>query len=117
MKKINIKALSSNEMYGGRKVKSYKYRDFERKILPLFPPLEIPEGPITLTVYVGLSSRLADLDNTLKPFIDCMQLKYGFNDKRIYKILAKKEDVAKGAEYIKFNIEGFKNDRRKKRKK
>jgi hypothetical protein len=40
----------------------------------------------------------------LKPFIDCLQLKYGFNDKWIYKISAKKKDVVKGKEYIHFEL-------------
>jgi Holliday junction resolvase RusA-like endonuclease len=105
MIKLKIKPLSNNEMYGGRKVKSYKYRNFERAIMPLLPEdVEIPKGKIHLNLIVGLSSKLADLDNTLKPFIDCLQLKYGFNDKWIYKISAKKKDVVKGKEYIHFEL-------------
>jgi len=109
MIRIKIKALSNNEMYGGRKVKSYKYRNFERDIMPLLPSdVEIPKGKIHLNMQVGLSSKLADLDNTLKPFIDCLQLKYGFNDKWIYKISAKKKDVKKGMEYIHFELKEMK---------
>lgn len=106
MIEIKIKPLSTNEMYGGRKVKSYKYRDFQKQILPLLPPdLVIPKGKIQLCVAVGLSSKLADLDNTLKPFIDCLQLKYSFNDKWIYNISASKADVSKGEEFIHFSLE------------
>ena len=103
---LKIKPLSTNEMYGGRKVKSYKYRDFQKQILPLLPnELSIPKGKIQLFVAVGLSSKLADLDNTLKPFIDCLQLKYGFNDKWIYSLTASKADVSKGEEFIQFSLE------------
>lgn len=105
MTKIDIKPLSANEMYLGRKVKSYKYKTFERKILPLLPDLEVPEGELQLTIEVGLSSKLADVDNILKPFIDCLQLKYGFNDKWIYHLVVTKEIVKKDEEYITFNLE------------
>lgn len=103
--KLAIKPLSSNEMYNGKKVKSYKYRNFEKQILPLLPKaLAVPAGKMHLTVTVGLSSKLADLDNILKPFIDCLQLKYGFNDKWIYKISADKVDVKKTEEFIRFKL-------------
>jgi len=105
---IDIKPLSNNEMYGGRKVKSYKYKNFERKLLPLLPDdLEIPKDKMQLYIAVGLSSKLADLDNTLKPFIDCLQTKYNFNDKWIYMITATKTDVKKGEEFIEFTLEAL----------
>jgi len=104
---IDIKPLSTNDMYGGRKVKSYKYKNYERKLLPLLPnDLEIPKGKLQLFVAVGLSSKLADLDNVLKPFIDCLQMKYAFNDKHIYMLTASKTDVKKGEEFIEFSLEG-----------
>lgn len=108
MVKVNIKPLSNNDMYGGRKVKSYKYRNFEREMLSLLPDdYEIPEGKLSLLLVVGFSSKLSDLDNAFKPFIDCLQLKYGFNDKRIYYIEAYKEDVKRGKEFIEFEIGGM----------
>jgi Holliday junction resolvase RusA-like endonuclease len=107
MKKVELKALSSNDMYLGRKVKSYQYKTYERKMLKLLPDQEVPEGELQLTFEVGLSSKLADLDNTLKPFIDCLQLKYGFNDKWIYSLVASKTIVAKGEEFITFKLEEY----------
>jgi Holliday junction resolvase RusA-like endonuclease len=106
---IDVKPLSANLMYNGRKVKSYKYRNYEKTLLPLLPnELEVPEGKIHLVVKVGMSSKLSDLDNVLKPFIDCLQLKYSFNDKWIYKLTATKKDVPKVKEYIKFELRGIK---------
>jgi len=104
---LDIKPLSANDMYLGRKVKSYKYKTFERKLLTLLPEQEVPEGELQLTIEVGLSSKLADVDNVLKPFIDCLQLKYGFNDKWIYNLLVSKRIVPKGEEYINFKIEEY----------
>lgn len=107
MIKVELKALSSNDMYLGRKVKSYQYKTYERKMLSQLPDQEVPEGELQLTIEVGLSSKLADLDNILKPFIDCLQLKYGFNDKWIYGLVAKKEIVKKGEEFITFKLEEY----------
>jgi len=106
---INVKPLSANLMYSGRKVKSYKYRNYEKVLLPLLPnELIVPEGKLHLVIKVGMSSKLSDLDNVLKPFIDCLQLKYGFNDKWIYKLTASKKEVKKGEEFIKFDLRGIK---------
>ncbi len=106
---IDVKPLSANLMHSGRKVKSYKYRNYEKVLLSLLPTdLKIPEGKLHLIVKVGMSSKLSDLDNVLKPFIDCLQLKYGFNDKWIYKLTATKTDVKKTEEYIKFELRGIK---------
>ena len=95
-------------MYNGRKIKSAKYRTFERVLLTLLPTqLEVPEGPLHLVVDVGMSSKLSDLDNVLKPFIDCLQKKYDFNDKWIYKLTASKKDVKKSEEFIEFDLRGM----------
>lgn len=109
---VNVKPFSTNNMYMGRKVKSSKYRQYEAAVLTALPRnLVIPQGKLRLTLKIGVSSTLSDLDNALKPFIDCLQLKYGFNDKHIYRIFATKEDVAKGKEYIKFEIAEWKGKR------
>ena len=105
---IDCKPLSANEMYNGRKIKSYKYRNFEKRLLPLLPEeLTVPEGKMKLIIIVGLSSKLADLDNILKPFIDCLQIKYDFNDKWIYSLEASKQNVKKGEEFIEFELRSY----------
>lgn len=82
-----------------------KYRAFEKTLLHLLPnEMEVPKGKILLVIEVGLSSKLSDLDNVLKPFIDCLQLKYGFNDRWIYALNATKVDVKKAEEYISFEL-------------
>jgi len=76
-------------------------------MLKQLPDIEVPEGELQLTIEVGLSNKLADLDNILKPFIDCLQLKYSFNDKWIYNINATKQIVKKKEEFITFKIEEY----------
>ncbi|HIF9256506.1 TPA: hypothetical protein ACX6Q6_003530 [Photobacterium damselae] len=56
---------------------------------------------------VFYSSLLSDVDNCLKPFIDVLQKKYGFNDNRIFEIRIKKFLVPKGYEEILFSIDGI----------
>ena len=105
MHKLNIKPLSMNEAFLGRKRKTAKYRDYEIKLPVLLPELEIPDkGPLGLRLRVGLSNRAADVDNTIKPFVDVLQSHYCFNDNRVYIIEITKVKVQKGEEYISFDL-------------
>jgi Holliday junction resolvase RusA-like endonuclease len=52
----------------------------------------------------GFSSKLSDIDNCLKTFIDCLVKKYGVDDRYIYELHVFKTLVKKGEEYIKFKI-------------
>jgi len=69
-----------------------------------------PIDKIYLKVQIGLSSKNADIDNVLKPFIDILQIKYSFNDKNIFKITIEKEIVKKKAEYIDFELIEYKEN-------
>lgn len=60
--------------------------------------------PYLLNIVFGFSSPLADIDNGLKPFIDILQKRYGFNDKDIIELNVKKEKTVKGKEFILFEI-------------
>ena len=63
-----------------------------------------PLGKLELTIKVGFSSPLADVDNMLKPFIDILQKKYNFDDKNIYKITVEKELVSKHREFVDWKL-------------
>jgi len=105
MVKLNIKPLSVNQAWKGRRFKTSEYKAFERTVLLMLPrKLEIPEGPITLKLEFGFSNSNSDIDNPVKMFIDCLQKKYKFNDKRICELNIKKRPVKKGDEFINFKI-------------
>tara|TARA_R110000803_G_scaffold69326_2_gene131666 strand:+ start:5036 stop:5359 length:324 start_codon:yes stop_codon:yes gene_type:complete len=102
--KILIKPLSINEAFQGKRFKTPKYKSYENHLLMLLKPLEVPKGRLKLIATFGLSSKNADWDNPVKPFQDCLQKKYGFNDRNIYEAEIKKVDVKKGEEFIEFNL-------------
>jgi len=108
MVKVLIKPLSVNQCWAGRRFKTPKYKAYEKNLLALLPKkCKIPKGELILIAFCGYSSKLADIDNFLKPFIDILQKKYGFNDSRIFKLVIEKEIVKKGDEYLEFKIEKY----------
>lgn len=102
--KLNIKPLTVNQAWQGKRFKTPKYNKYINDMLCILKPLKIPERQLHIDVTFGLSSKLSDIDNPLKCFIDCLQKKYDFNDKRIYKLTVQKIDVKKGEEFIEFEI-------------
>lgn len=103
--KIEIKPLSVNDAWQGRRFKTGKYKAFEKQMLLMLPPLKINfKALLKIDVVFGFSSKGSDVDNGLKPTLDVLQKKYGINDNRIYEINLKKEIVPKGKEFIKLSI-------------
>ena len=58
-----------------------------------------------LSLIVGYSSKLSDLDNAFKPTLDSMQLALGFDDRQVFEIHALKNHVKKGDEYMLIRLE------------
>jgi len=102
-----IKPLSVNACWQGRRFKSDAYKAYEKELLHTLPQKKLPKPPYKATFTVGCSSRASDIDNFLKPLIDIMQKKYGFDDKDIYELHAKKLITNKGSEYFTFLLESI----------
>ena len=68
----------------------------------------LPKAEITnverIQIEFGVSSKLADIDNPVKPILDILQKKYNINDKDIFELNVKKEIVKKKNEYFAFEI-------------
>ena len=108
MDKVNIKPLSVNDAWQGKRFKTPLYKRFERDVLRILPKITIPEGLLCLRLEFGHSSKLSDIDNGIKPFLDCLQKKYDFNDNKVkLMMVAVNNDVKKGEEYIKFSIDSM----------
>jgi len=83
---INIKPLSVNQAWQGKRFKTDKYKYFEIELLYKLPKIELPKPPFKVEIIVYYTNNLSDIDNFIKPFLDVLQKKYGFNDKEIYKL-------------------------------
>ena len=106
---INIKPLSVNEAWQGRRFKTDKYKRYENALLFSLPHFTDFTGfdakdKLSITMEFGFSNKASDIDNPVKPFMDILQKKYGFNDKNVYELILKKRIVPKGGESIAFNI-------------
>ena len=106
--KIDIKPLSVNQCWRGRRFKTPKYKAYEKELLLKLPNIKIPNPPFEVYSEFGFSSASSDLDNPIKPLQDILQKKYGFNDKDIYEMTAKRVKVTKGNEYLKFKLKELK---------
>lgn len=92
-------------MWRGRRFKSDEYKRFERDMLFLLPKFTMPDKPFSVVINFGMSTLNADIDNPVKPFLDILQKKYGFNDRDIMQLHLFKTKTEKGKEFINFTIE------------
>jgi Holliday junction resolvase RusA-like endonuclease len=104
MHKVNIKPLSVNQAWQGKRFKTKKYLNYESSMFKLLPKLNIIGPSYRLNILVGFSNKTSDLDNILKPFLDILQKKYGINDKDFKILHIEKEIVAKNNDFISFEI-------------
>ena len=103
---LQIKPLSVNEAFKGRKFRTDKYDCFIHNMMLLLPKtISIPDDKnIKLAIEFGFSSKASDIDNCCKSFIDCLVKKYKVDDRYIYELRVVKKIVKKGQEYITFEI-------------
>ncbi len=104
MPKLDIKPLSVNQCWQGKRFKTPKYKKYESDLLMILPKLTVPDGPLELYLKWGFSSAASDWDNPIKPFQDVLQKKYDFNDSRVVRAITEKVKVKKGEEFIEFEI-------------
>ena len=83
MQKINIKPLSVNEAWKGKRFKTIKYSRYEKELYLLLKALKLPSAPYKVVLKFGFSSKLSDIDNPIKMTLDILQKKYKFNDRDI----------------------------------
>lgn len=102
---LNIKALSVNQAWQGRRFKTNKYKAFEKEMLFVLPNLKIKfKGDLKVTIHYGFSSKLSDIDNPTKLVLDILCKKYGFDDRQIYELNQTKEIVKKGKDFISIDV-------------
>lgn len=109
MNKLNIKPLSVNNCWQGKRFKTVEYKKYERDLLLMLPKKTFKFDKFSIEIEFGFSTILSDIDNPLKPFIDILQKKYTINDRDVYSLSVSKKVVPKGSEYIKFKISQYEN--------
>jgi Holliday junction resolvase RusA-like endonuclease len=107
METINIKPLSVNQAWQGRRFKTPKYKHYESSVLFMMPKMILPDPPFRVEIEVGFSNKASDIDNPVKMILDIMQKKYNFNDSEVYELSVKKVIVKKQKEYFKYTIKNI----------
>ena len=105
--RINIKPLSVNQAWQGRRFKTPKYKAYEAEVLLKLKPMQIGKGKLSLRLIVAYSNSQSDIDNCLTPFLDILQKKYLLNDSQIYELNIRKCIVKKGSEFIDFEVKEY----------
>lgn len=108
MTRIEIKPMSVNALYRGRRFKTQAYAKYQEDLYTLLPPVTIPDGKLSMHIIFGVSNPRSDVDNLAKGFIDGLQSRYGFNDRQIYELHMCKRVVKKGSEFVSFKVGGLK---------
>lgn len=99
-----IKPLSVNDAWQGRRFKTDQYKVYEKTVFYSLPNLKIPKPPYSIYFEFGFSSGGSDFDNPIKPIQDILQKRYDFNDNDIIEAYIKKIKVKKGEEYFKVKL-------------
>jgi Holliday junction resolvase RusA-like endonuclease len=103
MIRIDLKPMSVNDAWQGRRYKTKKYTKYSKDLFFILPKLQVPQTKLEIHFVLGITS-CADIDNPLKLLIDIFQAKYKFDDKRIMKLVVEKKIVKSGKEYFEFEI-------------
>jgi Holliday junction resolvase RusA-like endonuclease len=117
--RLSQKPFSANKMHYAKFKKDTKeYREFKSDIHHLLAERTYDfdsEDKFKLSLVVGYSSKLSDLDNAFKPLLDSMQLAMGFDDRQVFEIEALKDHTKKGDEYIMVRLEKITDNQWKRR--
>ena len=117
--RLSQKPFSANKMHYAKFKKDTKeYCEFKSDIHHLLAERTYDfdsEDKFKLSLVVGYSSKLSDLDNAFKPLLDSMQLAMGFDDRQVFEIEALKDHTKKGDEYIMVRLEKITDNQWKRR--
>lgn len=101
---LDIKPLSLNNAYRGRRFTTPELKRYKEDITKMLPKMDVPTGALAARYVFGVSSKSIDGDNLIKCLQDALAECYGFNDKRIYHWDVTKVDVSRGQEFIEFEL-------------
>ena len=90
---LHIRPISVNESWQGKRYKTSKYKEWEKEMLYILPKRKIMNGDLEVQIiYYFKHSKKRDIDNPVKPTLDCLQKKgYFKNDNQIVKLAIEKK--------------------------
>lgn len=109
---LPIKAISTNRLWGGKKWLTDEGKRFKRDATLLIKAKQLKlknyHKTETLTIHFRFGlSRDMDVSNAIKALEDCVADALGIDDIIFRGLTATKEKVAKGKEFIAFDIRGY----------
>lgn len=117
--KMPFKPLSANKMhYANKKVDTAEYKRYKLAVFNALKKYRFEvkkDHKYKLSLIVGYSSKLSDLDNSFKPLLDAMQKVLSFDDRQIFEIEALKDHVPKGEEFIMVRLQTITDNQWKRR--
>lgn len=96
--RVDIRPISANECWQGRRFKSRLYSDYEKSVLLMLPkPEKMYTGELEIEiVFYFKYPKKRDVDNGVKPALDLLQKRgYFKNDNQIVSLIARKEKSEK----------------------
>lgn len=112
MIRLQLKPVSTNRLYSGRRYLSQEARVFQEQCHLLLlvahqgRPRVVPEGPLEIHFVFGLY-RDMDVTNCVKLVEDIIADFYGFNDARVQGSSQRKVKVGRGEEFIAFSLRAY----------
>lgn len=88
----DIRPLSVNEAWQGRRFKTPRYLGYERDLLLTLPKMEMVHGNVHVELdFFYKRDKVRDLDNGVKPLLDIL-VKRGYieDDRYIYELIVRK---------------------------
>ena len=111
-----VKPISVNKAWYMNKKKSKDYEKFQEEMIPYLQGYSAPqrvrdnEVKLKAKLEFGFSSVKSDVDNCIKTTIDTMQSWFGFDDRIIFELSAKKRHVKRGDDYFKIKLQEIKEN-------
>ena len=109
---FKVKPLSANQMtYRNKSIKSTKYIEYQNELRDELQGVKWPfekSDQLEFDIIAGVSNKMADLDNVVKPLLDTYQgIFEEFNDNKVYHIKLTKQITNKGDEYLYVKVERY----------
>ena len=111
MKRVNIKAMSVNDAWKGRRFPTDLYEVFREKVSLLLrkkdtPKVDTGKGWLFAHYRWGISTMgKSDTDNPCKQFQDVLFDRYGLKDVRVRFLILEKVKAEKGEEFIDWEVQ------------